>query len=155
MALDKRAHSPVIAPGDLLTYTLTYSNVGSAIADAVVITETVPARTTFVVAKSTAGWRCPQGTTVGTVCFYLIAELIPAQQGRLYFVVKVDDHLALDTSIYNMASIGLRQAAVEEVFSNNRDALTVKVGAPTDLPVADEPRHPYNFRVLLPLVQTE
>jgi uncharacterized repeat protein (TIGR01451 family) len=58
----------IVEPGDTIVYTLTYTNTGSVAATGVVITETVPATTTFVMTASTPGWNCPDGSPAGTPC---------------------------------------------------------------------------------------
>lgn len=58
----------LILPGLVVTYSLTYSNVGTAIAVGVIMTETVSPYTTFVVQASTPGWSCANGVIAGTKC---------------------------------------------------------------------------------------
>lgn len=90
LVLVKQVHPLVVKPGDIVTYTLTYSNVGSATAEAVVITETVPAGTTLLLDRSTPGWHCPNGPSAGARCSFALAQMVPQQQGQLLYVVMVD-----------------------------------------------------------------
>jgi uncharacterized repeat protein (TIGR01451 family) len=57
-----------VAPGDTIVYTLTFTNVGNRNATGVVLTETVPANTTFNPALSTPGWVCVPGFSAGSTC---------------------------------------------------------------------------------------
>ena len=47
-----------VAPGGTVVYTLFYDNNGNQGATGVVLTETVPANTTFNAGASSAGWTC-------------------------------------------------------------------------------------------------
>ena len=56
------------APGGTVAYTLSYTNVGTQNATGVVLTETVPANTTFNAGASTAGWVCTPNNNAGSNC---------------------------------------------------------------------------------------
>ena len=56
LTLTKNDGDVTAIPDDTIAYTLDYANAGSADATGVVITETVPAGTTFDAGESTAGW---------------------------------------------------------------------------------------------------
>ncbi len=109
------SETSVVIPGKPLTYTLMYSNGGSLLARGLVITETVPANTTFDAEASTQGWSCPNGSPGGTVCTFNIPTPvlrgrsigITQQQGDLIFVVNVAAPLPAGVAqISNTASIG-------------------------------------------------
>ncbi|WP_299596902.1 isopeptide-forming domain-containing fimbrial protein [uncultured Microbulbifer sp.] len=86
-------------PGGTVVYTLTYSNLGTALADNVAITETLPPNTTFDATSSTAGW-VDNGD--GTLTFDL-GTLDPGETGTVEFAVIVDAPLP---------------AGVEEILNN-------------------------------------
>ncbi len=58
------------APGATIIYTLTYDNVGNQDATGVVVTETVPANTTFTTTGSSEDWTCTPDTNAGSTCTY-------------------------------------------------------------------------------------
>lgn len=144
-----------IETGGLISYTLTYRNHGSSPAGAVVITETVPAHTTFVAAHSSAGWDCADGAAAGSICRYWLAELLPEESGVLTFVVKIEDEIGADTTIYNSALIGSLHGGLEPIIVNNTDTLTISVRKPTALSEENEPRQQRIYQTFLPIVQKE
>jgi uncharacterized repeat protein (TIGR01451 family) len=62
-------------PGATIAYTLTYANDGDQDATGVVLSDTVPANTTFNAGASTAGWVCVPSTTPGSVCTLAVGGL--------------------------------------------------------------------------------
>jgi uncharacterized repeat protein (TIGR01451 family) len=64
-----------VAPGGTVSYTLTYANSGNISATGVVLTETVPANTTFNTGASTAGWVCLPNNNAGSTCTLTIGAL--------------------------------------------------------------------------------
>lgn len=63
------------AAHETVTYTLTYSNTGTQHASGVVITETVPAHTTFNPGASSAGWSCAPDGSAGSACILAVANV--------------------------------------------------------------------------------
>jgi len=64
-----------VAPGGTASYTLTYANAGDQGATGVVLTETVPANTTFNAGASTAGWVCVPNNNAGSTCTLAVGTL--------------------------------------------------------------------------------
>ena len=93
-------------PGVTLTYTLDYTNVGNQDAGGVVVTETVPANTTFDQgASSPTAWNCPDGSAAGTVCQHTSLGVVPAGgSGSITFAVTIDA-AAPQGGIVNTATI--------------------------------------------------
>lgn len=154
LALVKRANRAVVEAGGLITYTLTYSNVGLMMAEQVVITETVPLHTALVITQSTPGWHCPQGTGAGARCTFAIVQVAPQQQGTIRYVVQVVSDLPTAAQIQNTAAIGNFQGELATTIGNNVDALTVRVAPPTALDGAPEPK-PASHLLFLPLIIQE
>jgi len=94
-------------PGGLITYTLTYTNVGNQDATGVALTETVPANTTFVAAGSTATWSCADGSAAGTPCVLNVGAVNAGASGVATFIVRVNANVpaGVDT-ITNTVSVG-------------------------------------------------
>jgi|GEM_PF-1199688 len=86
---DNGGSTPLV-PGDTVTYTLHYANNGFVTATGVVITETLPAGTTFLSADN-PGW-----TQVGATNQYThpVADLAVGAAGTLPFVVHVKSAVA-------------------------------------------------------------
>ncbi|MDX1998431.1 MAG: IPTL-CTERM sorting domain-containing protein, partial [Thermoanaerobaculia bacterium] len=74
--------------GRVVVYSIAYSNAGNQAAAGVVLTETVPANSTFEPAESTAGWLCPGGPS-GTACTFSIGSLPAGDSGLVAFAVRV------------------------------------------------------------------
>src|SRR5438093_1184342 len=94
LAVSKTDSPDPVAAGGNLTYTLSYSNTGSARATGVVITDSVPANTTFV--SATAG-----GTLASGVVTWSVGNLAAGASGSAQLVVRVASPLANGTSITN------------------------------------------------------
>ncbi len=115
--------------GDLITYTLTYLNVGGEDATGVVITETLPAHTSFV---GPAGW-----TQVGATAQYTYdLGTVPSMNGdRLYFVVQVDPGLPVDVDEV-LNEVRIDSAEPDAVPADNVSYEQTPVQATADLAVA-------------------
>src|SRR5438093_1145851 len=81
LAVSKTDSPDPIAAGGTLTYTLSYSNTGNANATGVVLTDTVPANTTFV--SATAG-----GTLASGVVTWSPGNLAAGASGSVQLVVR-------------------------------------------------------------------
>ena len=78
--------------GGTVAYTLIYRNTGDQAASNVLITETVPANTTFNAALSTFGaWSCPDGSVAGTVCTHTVGTLAGGgTTGTVVFALNIN-----------------------------------------------------------------
>ncbi len=106
LAIAKTDGGSVPRPGEVLQYTLTYTNVGTQGATGVAVAETVPAYTTFDAATSSPGWTCADGALAGTSCTYTIGDLLAGDADTVVFAVRVGNPLPVyvrDTE--NTASI--------------------------------------------------
>ena len=95
-------------PGATDVYVLRVTNTGDQEATGVVLTETVPADTTFDLAGSTAGWvGCADGAAAGTVCTFTIGSIAAAGGAvNVSFAVTVDDPVPSGvTQIVNSVSV--------------------------------------------------
>ena len=77
-----------VTPGGTITYTLTYTNIGSQDATGVVITETLPTNTSFQASSSDAGWN---ETVAGSGVFEFAAgDLAVGETRTISFAVTLD-----------------------------------------------------------------
>jgi uncharacterized repeat protein (TIGR01451 family) len=98
LTLGKSAPSAVGA-GQVLTYTLSWSVTGDEPATGIVITDAVPANTTYV---SCAGAPCSQS---GGVVTWNLGNRVPGNSGSVSFVVTVSNLLPNGTQINNTGYI--------------------------------------------------
>jgi len=121
-------------PGDTVVYALTVTNVGGQDATGVVITETVPANTTFNAASSTAGWTCVPDNSAGSICTLSVGNL--TGDGGVF---NADFAVTLDTP----AVAGLEQinnsASVADDGSNGPDPTPADNTDPDETPVNATP----------------
>ena len=105
LAITKSDGVTAVAPGATVVYTLGVANLGDQAASTVVVSETVPADTTFHAALSTPGWSCADGSAAGTPCTYALGTV--AASGvptSLAFAVNVAGSPA-GPVIVNMATV--------------------------------------------------
>jgi uncharacterized repeat protein (TIGR01451 family) len=92
-----------VEPGDRITYTLVYSNIGDNAISGVVIADPVPTTTTYV----TGSIFGPAGVTANALdpaqLSWSIATLPPHSGGTLGFVVTVNSNVPEGSIIYNAA----------------------------------------------------
>lgn len=106
LTLLKTDGDAVAFPGATLAYTLTWGNAGGLAATGVVLTDTVPAHTTFDAVASTPGWSCVPDTGAGSVCTLALGAVAGGGGGAAVFAVTVDDPVAAGvTELSNTASI--------------------------------------------------
>jgi uncharacterized repeat protein (TIGR01451 family) len=108
LALTKSDGAISVPPGNTILYTLTYTNTGNRGATGVVITETVPANTTFNSAASLPGWSCTPDNNAGSTCTFAVAGTVFADgiPHVTTFAVNVPNPVAAGvTQISNTASI--------------------------------------------------
>ncbi|MCB9106693.1 MAG: DUF11 domain-containing protein [Anaerolineales bacterium] len=100
LQLSKRHIPIVVEPGGNLTYTITITNVGGAIATGVVITDQIPANTSFVMASD--GGTFANGLITWNIPSLNINETVSRQ-----VVVQLDDPLAPGVdAVTNTACVG-------------------------------------------------
>jgi uncharacterized repeat protein (TIGR01451 family)/uncharacterized repeat protein (TIGR02543 family) len=106
LSLSKQDGGQPVAPGGTLVYVLTYHNAGGN-ATGVVITETVPANTTFNAASSTSGWVCQPNGNAGSACTFNLGQVANGGGGSVSFVVTVNAQVPIGAAaISNTARIG-------------------------------------------------
>ncbi len=99
--IDKTGPS-AIGAGQRITYTLQYNVTGNEPAPTVVITDAVPANTTYVSCARAAARQA------GGVVTWNLGNLVPGNTGTVQLVVQVITPLADGTIINNTASISRR-----------------------------------------------
>jgi large repetitive protein len=95
----------VASPNGIISYQVSYSNIGSINLTGVKINEIVPANSTFDVTNSTVGWDCPLGGISGSPCTFTVGSLNSGQGGNIVFAVKVKANVTNTTVISNFIGI--------------------------------------------------
>ncbi len=93
-----------VQAGNTVTYTLSYENIGNQGATGVVITETVPADSTFNAGASTAGWVCAPNNNPGSTCTITIGAVAAGGSGSVTFAVTTSAS-PVGAEVSNTASI--------------------------------------------------
>ncbi|MEC8023200.1 MAG: hypothetical protein VX223_04655, partial [Myxococcota bacterium] len=119
-------------PGDTITYTLTYQNLGNKVAINPVITQTIPLNTTFVSSGSDA-FDCPQGTSGGLSCTLSVANVGQNESGSALFIVQVDS--ALDSSADTITSTASIDAGVDLNSADNTSTDEITVADAPDVTI--------------------
>ena len=130
MNLIKTAAVTTVYPGQALTYSLSYSNGSVISATGVIISDIVPAHSTFNPATSSPGWDCLPHNGAGSQCtFALSGSLSFKQSGMLSYVIKLDNSMpagvAAITNTAQIATDGLN--GPEPTPANNVATATVVV----------------------------
>ncbi|HYN87187.1 MAG TPA: choice-of-anchor Q domain-containing protein [Ardenticatenaceae bacterium] len=124
LAISKSARRVTARPGESVTYTLVYSNVGSARADGVVITDIVPIAVTGASYSSSGATITPTGSSQW---IWQVADLAPGAGGTITITGTLDPSVANGTIIDNEASINAQGEDASP--DDNRSAASVVVMA--------------------------
>jgi LPXTG-site transpeptidase (sortase) family protein len=89
MRLSKDDGGVSASGGEQIVYTLTFVNDGNGLAQGVVLTETVPAHTTFVPGSETPDWTCTAGGGAGDSCTLVVGDVPAGASGSRSFTVRV------------------------------------------------------------------
>lgn len=101
LSLTKSDGGATVEPGDIIVYVLNYANQGNQDATGVIVTEGVPAHTTFVATSSSPGWSC-----TGPNCVFVLGALEAGASGSLTFAIQVADPLPAGVpEVMNTATI--------------------------------------------------
>ncbi|MDM8529114.1 hypothetical protein QUF58_13020 [Anaerolineales bacterium HSG24] len=139
LTLTKTDNNVIVEPGDTLVYTLNYGNGGSNTVSGVLLSEVVPANSTFNATASSSGWDCMHGAVAKSVCRYNVGTLNSGESRPILFAVTINHNLpSYVTSIGNIAtiidSLGNVDSAVEDTLINRAFYLPLIIKpAPIDL----------------------
>lgn len=122
-------------PGDTVAFTLAWQNVGNQDATGVVLTDTVPADTTFNPGASTAGWACVPDNNAGSACTLNIGTVSAGGSGSATFAVDVDLPLAsgVDQLVNNTDIVDDGSNGPDPTPGDNSDSDTTPLGAAPDM----------------------
>jgi uncharacterized repeat protein (TIGR01451 family) len=129
LSLTKEAKPEPVYAGDRLTYTLTITNAGPSDALNVVVTDTLPAGTTFYTASTSLDSGCTE--TTGQVECQL--GTVSADQGVLVTITATLDPSLAAGSLVNRAGVSSETSDLDE--TNNGDVVTSTVQTAADLVV--------------------
>ena len=134
LRLSKQDNGVTVEPGDLITYTLTFTNTGDDTVSGLVISDTVPVNTVFVAAASSGTWSCADQSGAGTTCERTAGSLAAGAAQSVIFAVQVVDPLTVGaTTITNVATIrDDGTSGVELTPSDNRAEVTTAIKANID-----------------------
>lgn len=131
LVISKSDGGAVVQPGETVTYTLLYTNVGQGIAVGVVISEVLPPYMEFVGPLGASGWF----TAGGGVYTYSLGNLPPGAAGSVQFVVRPVSPWRWGTvTVTNTAQIGGDPAEVN--LTDNSATDTTPVQASFDVQVS-------------------
>ena len=136
LSLTKSDGGASVSPGGTVSYTLTYANSGGVGATGVVLTETVPANTTFNAGASTAGWSCTPNNNAGSTCTLALGAVAASGGSSATFAVTVSTPVPAGVSqISNTASIADDGThGIDPTSGNNTASDTTPItGAAPDL----------------------
>lgn len=127
-------------PGTAASYTVGYRNVGTQGATGVVLTETVPAGTTFDAAGSTAGWSCADASVAGTTCTYSVGALAVDAFGSITFAVNIlPSATGTLTNIVSIRDDGTNGPDLVPGDNEASDSDTLVPGSDVSITIADSP----------------
>lgn len=105
--------------GDIITYTITYSNIGQGMANNVVITDQLPAGVVYLSSTSSPNLGAP--TNIGGVLTWTKPTLAPLAGGTITVQVKITNFMAC-TPYLNLAAIDASNEPNTPVYTANNSA---------------------------------
>jgi uncharacterized repeat protein (TIGR01451 family) len=144
LSITKTDFPDSVTVGNNLTYTVTVTNNGPATATSVIVTDNLPAETTYVSCSSTGGGVCTGSGNNRTVTF---ASLTSGESETITFVATVNCSVADGTVISNTATVS---SSTPDPNSNNNSATATTTasnppptiaGVSVDQPVLWPPNH--------------
>lgn len=129
LTIDKDDGIDTVSPGEVLVYTLAFSNVGDQDASGVEITDVVPSNTTFNSGASSPGWSCDDPDDggpldpgdPGSTCTFVpdvgsgSGNLPAGASGSVQFALTVDDPFPVGVSLV------INTAQIEDDGTNGPD----------------------------------
>ena len=140
LVLSKDDGGATTTPGGTVVWTLAFENVGNRGATGVVLTDMVPANTTFAPGSSSPGWTCIPDASSGSACSLAIGALAGGATGSATFAVTVDDPIASGvTELFNGATVADDgNNGADPTPGNNSDSDTTPVDAQFDLSIVKD-----------------
>ncbi len=126
LALTKRVSPANAAPGDAITYTLTYTNVGTRVGYAPIITDVVPTASLTNIAFTSSGAAIT--ATPGLTYTWSVANLAPGAGGTITITADVRDPIATPLTVNNSATI--ESWVGDPTLGNNTGSAALAVNAP-------------------------
>jgi large repetitive protein len=131
LALTKTLTTSGGSPGSVAVFTLTVTDQGTGVAEAVSLTETVPPNSSFAAAQSSPDWTC-SGITAGATCTASLGTLASGGSASRTFAVTIAKPFpAGATAINNTACTATTTAG--DPASNNCASATAPVTAAANL----------------------
>ncbi len=129
LILAKSADPAAAEPGDLITYTVTATNIGSEHASVILIKDPVPANTTFVSVEELPGTfaDCFDPAAADNVVVCRIGGLGPSESHAITFTVRVNDDA---TGVITNTATVETSSAESNVTNNSATAETTLPGSP-------------------------
>ncbi|MEM7394644.1 MAG: hypothetical protein AAF492_20095, partial [Verrucomicrobiota bacterium] len=102
LAVTKEDQGAALLPGNVILYSITVTNLGLSDLSGVVVTDAVPAYTTFAADYSDPGWMCAD-TNPGAACGFAVGDLATGEGTSVTFAVRVNVNFPLNlTQITNV-----------------------------------------------------
>lgn len=137
LTLTKSASATQVSPGDQLTYTLEYGNVGNDVAEQFVVRDYLPSSTTFVSANE-------GGTFSQGLITWNVGTVPPGGGGIVSLTVQIDSPLSNGTTLQNVAaaeslrSFPISAPTITTLVSSLPDLQLSKVASRTVAAAGDE-----------------
>jgi uncharacterized repeat protein (TIGR01451 family) len=131
----------LFSPGELMTYTVTYSNIGHWQAEGVIITTTLPPDTTY----TGHGWTSSDGQTYT----YAVGDLPADASEQAYFVVRYPDQPQISTVEFYTPFVISESGSSGDANQGNNTTY-VYIGVP-DLVITDFTVEPWPLRPDVPV----
>ena len=134
LTLAKHSTSSIVVPGGSITYTLDYTNAGDVAASGVVLTDTLPAGTTFDPAAN-PGW-----VLNGNTLTFAVGNVAADGQGTATLILGIASAAAAGAEhIVNSATIADDGAHGADItLTNNTSSVNVTLNAAADLAVTKD-----------------